>query len=85
MANMNQPAPKPCIDDIPRADLIAMLKDAAWCSGGRHEYGDAQGFSYDVDEQTSIRDVVYRDEVLYATPEEAMLAHWKRRFAKNKS
>jgi len=47
---------------IPREHLLAMLKDAAWYSGGRREYGDHQGYSYDVNEETSLRDVLYRDE-----------------------
>lgn len=73
------------LDAIPREDLIAMLKDAAWYSGGRSEYGEHQGWSYDVQEQTSLRDVLYRDEPLYKTPEEAILAHWKRHYDAAKS
>jgi hypothetical protein len=68
------------LDDIPREDLIAMLKEAAWCSGGRPEYKDRQGYSYQVNEETSLRDVIYRDEPLYPTPEEALVAHWKRHY-----
>jgi hypothetical protein len=69
---------------IPRADLIAMLKDAAWCTGGRPEYGDKQGCSYDVREESSFRDVVLRNEPLYPTPEEAIMAHWRRHYKKGK-
>jgi len=68
------------LEDIPRSHLIAMLKDGAWCSAERECYGDRQGYSYDVNEQTSLRDVIYRDEPLYKTPEEAILAHWKRHY-----
>lgn len=68
---------------IPREHLLAMLKDAAWYSGGRAEYGDHQGYSYDVQEETSLRDVLYRDEPLYKTPEEAIEAHWRRHYSPN--
>jgi len=68
------------LTSIPRSDLIAMLEDAAWSSGGRGCYGEHQGYSYDVNEETSLRDILYRDEPLYKTPEEAILAHWKRHY-----
>lgn len=67
--------------EIPREHLLAMLKDAAWYSGDRIEYGDRQGYSYDVNELTSLRDVLYRDEPLYKTPEEAIYAHWRRHYS----
>ena len=72
------------LDEIPREHLIAMLKDAAWHSAGRQEYGEIQGYSYDVNEETSVRDVLYRDEPLYKTPEEAILAHWRRYYSNAK-
>lgn len=68
------------IDDIPRSHLIAILTSAVWSSSGRECYGDHQGYSYDVNEETSLRDVLYRDEPLYKTQEEALLAHWKRHY-----
>lgn len=67
-------------DDIPREHLLAMLLEAAWYSGGRDCYKGAQGYSYDVCEETSIRDVVYRDEPLFETPQEALIAHWQRHY-----
>lgn len=66
------------LSEIPREHLIAMLKGAAWYSGGRECYGEHQGYSFDVQEETSLRDVIYRDEPLYKTPEEAIVAHWQR-------
>ncbi len=71
------------LDGIPRQHLIAMLKAAAWYSGGRESYGDRQGYSYDVQEETSLRDVIYRDESLYKTPEEAIVGHWLRHYSSN--
>jgi hypothetical protein len=68
---------------IPHADLLDMLKGAAWYSGGRECYGEHQGYSFDVDEETSLRDVLYRDETLYKTPEEAIVAHWHRHYSPN--
>lgn len=59
-----------------------MLKAAAWYSAGQACYGERQGYSYDVHPDTSIRDVVYRDEPLYKTPEEALEAHWRRHYRK---
>ena len=73
----------PEIDQIPREDLVDMLKQAAWYSCGRECYNDHHGYSYDVNEETSLRDVLYRDEPLYKTPEEALVAHWKRHYAKS--
>lgn len=66
------------LDQIPREDLIAMLKERVWYSGNREEFKDKQGYSLYVNEETAIRDVVYRDWPLYATPEEAILEEWKR-------
>lgn len=73
----------PSIDDIPREHLIAMLRDAMWYSGGRECYGEHQGYSLAVTEGTSIRDVVYRDEPLHKTPEEAIVAYWTRHYEDN--
>lgn len=90
---MNQPNPETetrgavaCTDflgEIPREHLISMLRDAAWYSGGRDCYGEHQGYSFDVNEETSLRDVIYRDEPLYKTPEEAIVAHWQRHYSPN--
>lgn len=66
------------LDDIPREDLIQMLEEAAW-RGGTKEH---QGYSYDVKEETALRDVVYRGEPLFKTPEEAIIAHWERHYKK---
>jgi hypothetical protein len=60
-----------------------MLKDAAWHSGGRECYGDHQGYSYDVNEETSLRDILYRDEPLYKTAPQAIVAHWQRHYEPN--
>lgn len=68
------------ISDIPREHLIEMLKEAAWYSDGRTEIQGLKGYSFDVNEETCIRDVVYRDEELYTTAEEALLAHWQRHY-----
>lgn len=68
------------LDQIPRADLIAMLLDRAWFSGDRSEFGERQGFSFEVEEETAIRDVVYRNRELYPTTEEALLACWKKHY-----
>ena len=67
---------------IPREHLVEMLKCAVWYSGGRECYGEHQGYSFDVDEETSLRDVLYRDEPLYKTPEEAIVAHWQRHYCR---
>lgn len=74
---MNDP-----LDQIPRDDLIAMFKEAVWYSGGREQFGTNQGYSLDVPEETCYRDVLYRHEPLFKTPEEAIIAHWKRHFPK---
>lgn len=68
------------VDDIPRKDLISMLRDSAWFTGGDSRF-PKQGYSYDVCEETSFRDVLYRDEPVYPTPEEAMVAHWNRHYS----
>lgn len=70
--------PVPTLDDIPRSHLIDMLADAVWNSAGRECFEDRQGYSLDVAEETALRDVLYRDEPLYKTPKEAILAHWRR-------
>jgi hypothetical protein len=67
------------LDAIPREHLIAMLKDAAWFTGGRKEFG-CDGYSLDVSEETCLRDVLYRDEKVYPTAEEAIHAHWIRHY-----
>jgi hypothetical protein len=66
------------LDDIPRRHLVAMLTDAVWNSAGRECFKERQGYSLDVVEETSLRDVLYRDAPLYQTPQEAILAHWQR-------
>lgn len=68
------------LDQISREDLISMLKEAAWYTGGRQDYDGKQGYSYDVSEETSLRDVCYRNEPLFETPEEAIAAHWRRHY-----
>ena len=68
------------LDEIPREHLIEMLLEAAWYSGEREQFGSNQGFSYDVCEETCYRDVLYRDEKLYSTREQALIAHWKRQY-----
>lgn len=80
--SLPRPRQKTTLNDIPREDLISMLKNAAWYSGGRECYEDHQGYSYDVNEETSLRDVIYRDEPLFKTPEEAIIAHWERHYKK---
>jgi hypothetical protein len=77
------PASGSVLDEIPRGHLIQMLKSAAWYSGGLECYGDRQGYSYSVREETALRDVLYRDEPLYKTAEEAIVAHWQRHYANN--
>lgn len=69
------------INDIPQEDLIDMLRGAVWHSGNREEFGTNQGCSLDVQEETCHRDVLYRNERLFQTPEEAILAHWRRHYA----
>ena len=78
-ANDDRLEPKLGLAVIPREDLIAMLKEQAWSSAGRPEFSQ-QGHSLDVREETALRDVNYRDEPLFATPEIAILAHWKRHY-----
>lgn len=67
------------IHDIPRQDLLAMLLETVWYSGNRREF-DRQGYSLDVQEETAIRDVNYRNAPLFPTAEEAVIDHWRRYF-----
>jgi hypothetical protein len=67
------------LSQIPRDDLIAMLKEAAWYTGCNDKF-PKQGYSFDVDEETAYRDVLYRHEPIYDTPEEAIVGHWRRHF-----
>lgn len=68
------------IDQIPRNDLIQMLKDSVWYSSDREQFGKVQGYSLDVCEGTCYRDVLYRNEPLFDTPEQAIIEHWKRHY-----
>jgi len=72
------------ISDIPRGDLESIIVSMAWYDGDRKEFDGKHGFSFDVCEETAIRDVVYRNEPLYGTPEEALIAHWERHYAASK-
>lgn len=63
------------LDQIPREDLLSMLKERVWYSGGRKEF-DRQGYSLDVNEETAIRDVNYRGASLFDTPEKAIYQSW---------
>lgn len=66
---------------IPREDLIAMLKESVWSTAGAKDaYGGKSGFSLDVQENTAVRDIMYRDEPLYRTQSEAIVAHWDRHY-----
>lgn len=65
------------LSDIPRDDLIKMLLESAWNTGGR-DFGGKSGYSFEVDEETCYRDVEYRDAPLYPTPEEALIGWWER-------
>lgn len=67
------------VTQIPREHLISMLADAVWFSGNRDVY-KRQGYSLDVSEGASIRDVNYRNKPLYDTPLAAIVAHWKRHY-----
>lgn len=68
------------IDDIPREHLIAILKERVWFSANRPEFEGNEGYSLAVQEETALRDVMYRDEVLYPTPEEAIVAQWEKHY-----
>lgn len=71
------------LDEIPKEDLIDMLKERAWyCSPTRPNMDGHHGYSLDVQEETCYRDVLYRDEPLFKTVEEAILEHWKRHYRK---
>jgi len=67
------------IMDIPKVDLIEMLRWRVWYSGGRPEFG-AGGYSCEVAEETAHTDVLYRGAILYPTPDDAIAAHWQKHF-----
>ena len=67
------------LDIIPKKDLIEMLKDAAWYSGGREGFAP-QGYSLSVNEETCFRDVLLHEEPLYETAAEAIMAYWKKHY-----
>ena len=71
------------LNDIPREDLILMLREAAFYTDGKDLNG-ANGYSLDTDHDTVIKDVLYRGQKLYPTPDEAILAHWNH-FYNNRS
>lgn len=62
---------------IPHADLVNMLRSHCWYSGGRPEF-ENQGYSFEVQEETALRDVNYRAAKLHATVDEALVAYWER-------
>ena len=67
------------LDIIPKKDLIEMLKDAAWYSGGREGFAP-QGYSLPVNELTCYSDVLLDKEPLYETAAEAIMAYWKKHY-----
>lgn len=67
------------LHDIPKDHLILMLKSSVWYSADRPEF-DRQGYSMEIDEETALRDINYRDVPLYPTAEEAIFAFWNKHF-----
>ena len=65
---------------IPPKDLIDMLKDSVWYSGGR-DFGGKSGYSLEVDESTCYRDVLYDNVALHETPEDAIYEYWKAHYS----
>lgn len=65
------------IDDIPTSDLLSILKERAWGTAGRPEF-KRQGYSYELTDDTAIRDINYRNAPLYPTREKALFAYWEK-------
>jgi len=53
--------------------LVETLRERCFSTGGRREF-KKQGFSLMIDEETAIRDINYRDAVLFPTADEAVAA-----------
>lgn len=71
-------------DDIPHKDLLEIACEAAWYSGGNPVF-DRQGYSFEVDEETDVRDVNYRHKPLFETPRDALLYFWEKHYGPKNS
>ena len=68
-----QNQPQEPVEAIREEVVRSLLLDRMFSTAGRDVF-DRQGYSLMIDEDTAIRDINYRDAVLYDTPEEALKA-----------